>query len=568
MDGTSGQYSFITDGTPGIYTMSYTPPLGYQIDPTRPVAGVNFDPTGLPSPHALGSAEDPLNAGHLSTFTSGANPYYLTFDLTAGDPLVINNNIPLVQIKPASFVGWQYANPLGGQNSPTQDPDGDGVTNLEEFAFCFNPSSGINGACSLKIVRNGDGTIDALMRRVVGATGITYHLEYIADLTSSGASGAGWTDVTTIIPTVVSNGDGTETARYQNLATIPALSSGQGFVRIKVTLISDGTIVRGETSGWATRSIATACQSCSQPFLKCEVFTGSVDGVIGSVLSVINSVGTGDLAAEFTLGRQYYVEVIAGDHEGHRFEINEAASTHNGIVIDTASPRNTLGSSLPVTLAGDQVVVREHYHINELFDPTSFTSTLDPSTADRLLFHNRNSSAFETFWLFTHPLSGTPRWVDVEDGALLDAGNRVLDVAEGIFVHPKGPGVTLVFTGKVRSNDMACPLVAGANLTGNGWPLDMSPANRKMLISDGFTGSQSSLAADRIQLWNADENASAQGYTGYFLLNAAAMQRWVGQADASVSSQDNTAIFKMLRGQFIQPRTPRPNHLILNPWTP
>ncbi len=115
---------------------------------------------------------------------------------------------------------------------------------------------------------------------------------------------------------------------------------------------------------------------------------------------------------------------------------------------------------------------------------------------------------------------------------------------------------------------MACPLVTGANLTGNGWPLDMSPKNSKMLISDGFIGSRSSLAADRIQLWNADENASAQGYTGYFLLNAAAMQRWVGQADASVSSQDNTTIFKMLRGHFIQPRSARTNHLILNPWTP
>ncbi len=568
MDGSTGQYSFITDGTAGIYTMSYTPPVGYQIDPTRPVAGVNFDPTGLPSPHVLGSAEDPLNTGHLANYSAGGNPYYLTFDLTAGDPLVINNNIPLVEIKPTNFTGWQYANQLSGQNGATQDPDGDGVTNLEEFAFCFNPSSGINGSCSLRITRNGDGTIDALMRRVVGATGITYQLEYIADLTSSGASGAGWTDVTTISPTVTSNGDGTETARYLNLATIPALSGGQGFVRIKVTLISSGTIVRGETSGWATRSIATACQSCSQPFLKCEVFTGSVDGVVGSALSVINSVGTGNLAAQFTSGRHYYVEVIAGDHEGHRFEINEAASTPNSIAIDTASTRNTLGTSLPATLAGDQVVVREHYRINELFVPDDFTGTLSPATADRLLFHDRNSGTFSTFWLFTHPLSGLSLWVEVADASLTDAGNRVLDVCEGMFVHPKGSAMSLVFTGQVRSNDLTWPLVAGAIFTGNGWPLDMSPTTRKMLITDGFTGNRSPTAADRIQLWTADENPTAEGYTSYFLLNAASMQRWVQQADASVSSQDSAALFKMLRGQFVQPRTARPNLIIANPWIP
>lgn len=568
MDGTTGQYSFITDGTAGIYTLSYTPPLGYQIDPTRPVAGVNFDPTGLPSPHMLGSTEDTLNTGHLTSFSSVGNPYYLTFDLTAGDPLIINNNIPLVQIKPTSFVGWQYANPLGGQNGPAQDPDGDGVTNLEEFAFCFNPSSGINGGCSLEIVRNGDGSIDALMRRVVGATGITYQLEYIADLTSSGASGAGWTDVTTISPTVTSNGDGTETARYLNLATIPALSGGQGFVRIKVTLISGGTIVRGETSGWATRSIATACQSCSQPFLKCEIFTGGVDGVVGSALSVINSVGTGNLTAQFTPGRHYYVEVIAGDHEGHRFEINEAASTSNSIVIDTANTRNTLGSSLPVTLAGDQVVVREHYRINELFVPDDFSGTLSPATADRLLFHDRQSGTFITYWLFTHPLSGLSRWVEVADASLTDAGDSVLDVCEGMFVHPKGSAMSLVFTGQVRSNDLAWPLVAGAIFTGNGWPFDMSPTTRKMLVTDGFTGNRSPTAADRIQLWTADENPAAEGYTSYYLLNAATMQRWVRQADAAVSSQDSAGLFKILRGQFVQPRTARPNQIITNPWTP
>jgi large repetitive protein len=567
-DGSNGQYSFITDGTPGIYTLTYMPPAGYQIDPTRPVAGMNFDPTGLPSPHAMGSAESPLSPGYLNDFSFGGNPYYRTFDLASGDPLVINNNLPLVQTKPTTFAGWQYANPLGGQNGASQDPDGDGVTNLEEFAFCFSPTSGINGGCSLEIVRNGDGTLDALMRRVIGALGISYQLESLADLSLSGPNGSGWTVVSTIIPTVTSNGDGTETARYANLATLPSLSGGQGFVRVKVTLTSDGTIARGETYGWATRSLSTACQSCSQPFLKCAVFTGSVDSVIGSVLSVVQSVGTGDLAAQLTAGRQYYVEVLAGDHEGQRFEINETTSTQSGIAIDTASPRNTLGPILPTTLAGDRVVVREHFRISELFVPSTFTSTLDPSTADRLLFHNRNTAAFETYWLFSHPLSGQPRWVDVDDAALLDAGNRVLNVAEGFFVHPKGANVSLVFTGQVRSNDMACPLVVGANLTGNGWPLDMSPASRKILISDGFIGSRSSLAADRIQLWNTDENASAQGYTGYFLLNAGAIQRWVGQADASVQNQDGSNIFKRLRAQFIQPRTVRPSHLILNPWTP
>ena len=93
----TGHYEWFIDGTAGTYTMGITPPTGYILSPNRlssdPPA---LDPTGLtPDPYEIGSPEDGTT-DILVDFTAASNPYYLTFDLAAGDPFIINNNIPFV----------------------------------------------------------------------------------------------------------------------------------------------------------------------------------------------------------------------------------------------------------------------------------------------------------------------------------------------------------------------------------------------------------------------------------------------------------------------------------------
>lgn len=91
--GASGYYQFSTDGTAGTYTLTVTLPPGYdwsnsclQADPPP------YDPTGNPDPDVLGAGED----GSSGFLTSNAcTTFYLTLDLAAGDPFIINNNIPL-----------------------------------------------------------------------------------------------------------------------------------------------------------------------------------------------------------------------------------------------------------------------------------------------------------------------------------------------------------------------------------------------------------------------------------------------------------------------------------------
>ena len=101
--GASGYYQFTTDGTPGTYTLAVTLPPGYDWSDTclqdDPPA---YDPTGNPNPDVLGAGED----GSTGYLTSNAcTPFYITLDLAAGDPFIINNNLPL-QERPLPDTGF------------------------------------------------------------------------------------------------------------------------------------------------------------------------------------------------------------------------------------------------------------------------------------------------------------------------------------------------------------------------------------------------------------------------------------------------------------------------------
>ena len=102
-DGSSGYYAFTTDGTAGTYIIKVTLPPGYgwsntclRQDPPP------FDPTGGANPTVLGNGENGAT-GFLTS--SDCTPYYLTFDLAAGDPFIFNNNFPLSPPSPPIPVG-------------------------------------------------------------------------------------------------------------------------------------------------------------------------------------------------------------------------------------------------------------------------------------------------------------------------------------------------------------------------------------------------------------------------------------------------------------------------------
>jgi uncharacterized repeat protein (TIGR01451 family) len=94
-DGSDGRFQFYVTQA-GTYTLAISYPPGTQASTTRMPGGA-LDLTSLlpANPASLGAGEVGTT-GKLGDFSAGANPFYLTFVIEAGDPHIFNNNIPLL----------------------------------------------------------------------------------------------------------------------------------------------------------------------------------------------------------------------------------------------------------------------------------------------------------------------------------------------------------------------------------------------------------------------------------------------------------------------------------------
>ena len=322
-------------------------------------------------------------------------------------------------------------------------------------------------------------------------------------------------------------------------------------------------VTRTEAVGFSRRTVATQCETFSLPFLRCDVFGGAAGTVSGTSVDLTASLGGGQFAAALQPGLAYYVEVVSGDHEGHRFELDEAACTATALVIEAGHPRNTL-PALPTSLTGDSLAVRAHATLDQAFNKSLLTATLDPATADRVQFFD--GSGFSSFWLFAN--GGSPRWVRMGDATLADQGTRVVAPGEGAFIRLKGAAANLIWSGYVRSNAFAQPYTAGNHFVGGGWPLTQSPLSRGMTTANGFNGSTNPVAADKLQLWQGDAVANASGYHGYFLLRGGALNHWTAEQNASLTNHNETPLLQTLRAVFLRSRQGNGNYVAPLPWTP
>jgi hypothetical protein len=310
------------------------------------------------------------------------------------------------------------------------------------------------------------------------------------------------------------------------------------------------------------------CETCSAPFLDKPTFSGSVDSMAGSNLEVATSAGTGDVKAAMSALKTYYVEVIAGAGEGHRFEVDYAGSDADTIGIDTGSTHNTQ-SPVP-DLSGQSVLLRAFRTLGQLFDITEFNATNDPDTADRLLFRTPgNAGVWQVYWAMDDTINPV-QWTLQGEVGMPDRGGRLIDPCEGMFMHPRTASETLLNVGAVRANDFACPLLEGVNLLAGGWALEQSPDGRDMEIAAGFFfGSVDPASTDKTFFWLGDATPGDEGYEGSFLLDAGApYERWVDFDDSSVTSQDAAMLFHSNRAALIDVTSDRLNYVMPQPWMP
>lgn len=465
-----------------------------------------------------------------------------------------------------SFAQWQASNALGGQNGPTDDPDGDGMSNAAEYTFGLSPSTGVLPHVPFEIKLNTTtNKVDAFVRKLSPLDDVVVTLQGINDLASSPG---GWTDITTIAPEVIGTVNGLETIAFRDLEQLTTLfTGGKGFVRLHLVLDTNHDNTPEATAntdawGWSRRTLAAQIITYSNPFLKSAVFTGAVTSVTGASLDVAAAVGSDAIAGAMTGTIPWYIEVVSGDNEGHRFEVNELGSTATTILLETSNALNTL-TTIPASLAGDRIALRPHFTLAEWLPPSKFRATNSSGTADRLMFYT--GTTFATTWLFNN--GGNPKWVN--DASLTDRGTRVMDPAEAFLIQPKSTSApAFVNLGVVRAHKFACPLKQGTRLIAGGYPMDQSPTSRGMLATNGFTSSSSSTRSDRIQIWNGDATPGATTYENHYLLNAVIFKRWVKVGDSSLTSEDNLPLFKSMRGVYFNSYVGKPDYVAPRPWTP
>jgi large repetitive protein len=488
-------------------------------------------------------------------------------------------------ICPPTWAEWQIRNPLGGSNGPTQNPDGDRWTNLHEFAYCFNPSSGVL-ECPVNLVFNGDGTIDATVRQVVGATGVTYRLEYIADLRNSGVDGAGWTD-SGLTAVLTNNPDGSIKATYANLESLPGLNLGYGFVRSVVTVdvdnsnsIGAGETIRSNVEGWMDQSFRVNCESCSLPFESCPLITGAAGAVTGAGLtssfSATSALGQTSFSTLLTAGKGYYVEMLNGALEGHRFHVDTAATRLAGtsVVIDTVSGRNTV--AVPADFLGANYVVRAYKTLGEQFPAADFTAGLSAAEADYLIVYDVETATWKTISLLN--LSGTPTWIMAGNLLAGSQAGYLIDPSAALFVHRRsagtaGPTLTRTISGGVRSNKFAMPLPAGCRMGSNPWPVAASIIGRGLLnpttaSAVPFTGATSSGAADQVMLWSGDTTMGSLTQEVHYYLKTSTRDQYTRAGNSNLPNTGADLLFRPLRSQYYCPKVAHPDYVMPLPWVP
>ena len=498
-----------------------------------------------------------------------------------------NNFTETLDTCPDDWAQWKFQHP--GEVA-AGNLDSDGYDNFAEFAFAMPAENGTgsswlgNPAWIIRPSTLATGTLEGVFVRPKGAPlNVTYTLQYAANPGSPTV----WQSIviTSLSISRVDNGDCTETVTIHDLEGITGLISGKGVVRIKVDLDEVPTTGTDHTSyseveGWKETPLELCCLTYNNPFLRESVFTGRVSGVSGQAIRFAVSGGSVDLATLFAPGGKFYLEVSSGDNEGHRFDIVSASGNTVTVANDTnlfagTAPFNTLKDAPPLNLVNDQIVIRRHWTLNELFPASGLRASGSQSSADQVQVFV--DGVWTIYWLYDlndgNPV--TARWVVATDSGMADQGSIVIPPGQGLFFFKRDSATSILAYGEVRANNFTRPLSSGSNLVAGGYPSDQSAnglGGRGMNLGQGYFGSLDFKSADSIYVWKSDTEIGAAGYDTYYLLNGAparpTLLRWVKVGDATATVRDSEVLMQGNRSVFLRTKGILENYKISKPWSP
>ena len=574
--GTNGAYVF-NDVTPGNYIVR-------QVQPENHLTVSEGDST---------EGED----DSASTVTNE-----IPVAVTAGESDTGNDFVEF-EAKDSTYADFleTFAEGLGDETGPADNPDGDIFENALEYAFYLHPDSGITGDgefCLTKDPATGEVSAEFLRARG-GLSDVQYTLEGAETL----GTPTSWTTLN-VIPTVNTTDEdiptNAERVTYANIQTASPTTLDSGVVRLRVEVDVDGSgdfsadeTFFSQAFGWQCLNYNDyECATFSNPFSEKPVFSGTFAGVIQDpenpnnpvtltiesaggelTLDVSDSAFGEDLSTLVGTDGEYYLQITSGVFEGHRFDIVRGGVDSITLLSDddifdpTVDSLNTL-DGLPddASLNGVSYRVIRYQTVDDVYNRDFvFAGEEDTSVSDatRLLFYDvrRETPGFDSLRLV--PVSGgdeTSRWVGVDDLFLLaDQGGRRLDPSHGSWVHPKSSGsesapatvppVRMFVAGLIADHAQAVVLNEGFNLTASMWPLDQTPAGpngRDFTVAAGFDGGTAPSNSTELLFWRGDQVVDDQnvfeystGYDNFMLGDFGPFRYWLDRSTPFVNLDES-----------------------------
>jgi hypothetical protein len=196
-------------------------------------------------------------------------------------------------------------------------------------------------------------------------------------------------------------------------------------------------------------------------------------------------------------------------------------------------------------------------------DKDQFTGSLSATNADRVMFYI-NGSYRSYFLLKGSTRSGTyNQWTAEADATLASADDTIIPPGSGVMLRVVRLSKAIVTIGCVRTDAFAHRLVPGNNFIANPWPIATSPADSRMGLEHGFTGTRSPTTSDQIQLFDGT------AFRGFWLVKAGTSYRhWTPLTDATLSNASDQDLMAPSAGFFlkVQPTTAARPWIIPAPW--